>query len=207
MNRREFLSTAGASLVAPLAMQRATALGQTPAPSFPSPGGDGWVSLFNGRNLDGWYTFLGRSGKNNDPGYVRVEQGMIHFYGNDIKGNPEPGFLATTQESSDYHFRVEFKWGTTRYAPRALAKRDSGIYFHVTGPDRIWPTGPQLQIEETDLGDILALNGVRFTTAGRTVNAAGVESSVAESAEGERRQPWRPGSDEELGQERRFREA
>src|SRR5262245_38916234 len=33
----------------------------------PASGNDGWIQLFNGRNLDGWYTFFSKSGKNNDP--------------------------------------------------------------------------------------------------------------------------------------------
>jgi hypothetical protein len=35
--------------------------GQTP----PSAGSDGWVPLLNGKNFDGWYTFLPSTGKNN----------------------------------------------------------------------------------------------------------------------------------------------
>jgi hypothetical protein len=41
---------------------------------------DGWVPLFNGRSLDGWYTFLPSTGKNSDPkGVFKVEDGMIHI--------------------------------------------------------------------------------------------------------------------------------
>ena len=31
------------------------------AASMPAEASDGWVSLFNGRNLDGWYTMLQQS--------------------------------------------------------------------------------------------------------------------------------------------------
>jgi len=52
------------------------ALAQTTAPSSqPSR----WTPLFNGKNLDGFYTFLPAPGKNKDPeGYFKVENGMIH---------------------------------------------------------------------------------------------------------------------------------
>jgi hypothetical protein len=40
-----------------------------------------WVPLFNGRNLDGWYTFLQKHGKNQDPDHViAIEDGAIHLY-------------------------------------------------------------------------------------------------------------------------------
>ena len=170
MNRRHFLkATSAAAFAAPLALKN-QALGQgtggNPAAAFPPAAKDGWSPLFNGKNLDGWYTFLVRSGKNHDPtGYVRVENGMLHFLGNTVTGDAEGGYLATNAEYSNYHLRVDFKWGTARYAPRAMVKRDSGVYTHLTGPDRVWPTGMQLQVEETDVGDCLAVNGCRFTTA------------------------------------------
>jgi Domain of Unknown Function (DUF1080) len=40
-----------------------------------------WARLFNGRNLDGWYTFLQKHGKNSDPDRViTIEDGAIHLY-------------------------------------------------------------------------------------------------------------------------------
>ncbi|MGH9549154.1 MAG: hypothetical protein ACRD3W_07265, partial [Terriglobales bacterium] len=55
--------------------------------SFPSasaasgekPESEGWVPLFNGKNLEGWYSYLDSSGRNKDPkGAFKVENGMIH---------------------------------------------------------------------------------------------------------------------------------
>ena len=41
---------------------------------------EGWVPLMNGRNFDGWYTFLPSTGKNNDPKKVfKMEDGMVHI--------------------------------------------------------------------------------------------------------------------------------
>ena len=31
---------------------------------------DGWIPLFNGKNFDGWYTYVQSTGKNNDPTHV-----------------------------------------------------------------------------------------------------------------------------------------
>lgn len=33
---------------------------------------DGWISLFNGRNLDGWYSFLLTAGKSNDAKHIKL---------------------------------------------------------------------------------------------------------------------------------------
>lgn len=36
------------------------------------------IQLFNGKNLDGWYTFLKKEGRNNDPNKVfTVKNGLI----------------------------------------------------------------------------------------------------------------------------------
>src|ERR1700727_1175093 len=49
-------------------------------PGEAKPEDEGWISLFNGKDFDGWYTYLGASGKNKDPkGVFKVENGMIHI--------------------------------------------------------------------------------------------------------------------------------
>ena len=43
---------------------------------------DKTIKLFNGNNLDGWYTFLQNRGRNNDPKHVfTVRDGMIRISG------------------------------------------------------------------------------------------------------------------------------
>lgn len=68
-----------------------------------------WVPLFNGKNLDGWYSFLRKSGKNNDPTKaIRVEEGMLHILGNGVTTEEaEPGYLSSEQEFGDCRIRVE----------------------------------------------------------------------------------------------------
>ncbi|MEX0884402.1 MAG: family 16 glycoside hydrolase, partial [Cyclobacteriaceae bacterium] len=59
--------------------------------------------LFNGQNLDGWYTFLKERGKNNDPKNVfTVKNGIIHISGE------EWGCITTEEEFEDYKLVVEF---------------------------------------------------------------------------------------------------
>jgi hypothetical protein len=73
----------------------------------------------------------------------------------------ETGYLATHQEFENVHIRVEYKWGVKRFPPQTLAKRDNGILYGVVGPDILWPTCVECQIEEDDLGDAYLVNGVR----------------------------------------------
>jgi len=122
---------------------------------------DGWIPLFNGKNLDGWYTYLGSTGKNNDPkGVFKVEKGMIHILDLPVTDEPQDaGYLATNQEYSDVLIHVEYRWGSKRFrdkdAPLAPGgKRDSGVLYLMVGPDRIFPASLECQIEETDTGDL-----------------------------------------------------
>ncbi len=68
-----------------------------PAASAEKPESEGWVPLFNGKNLDGWYSYLDSSGKNKDPnGVFKVENGMIHILDVPMSGGKsDNGYLAT----------------------------------------------------------------------------------------------------------------
>jgi len=121
---------------------------------------DAWTPLFNGKNLDGWYTFLETSGKNNDPnGVFKVETGAIHIL--DVPaGKGENGYLASTQEFSNVRIHAEYKWGVKRVAE---GKRDSGLLYLAVGPDRVFPRCLELQIQETDTGDLWIVDGAAVT--------------------------------------------
>lgn len=62
------------------------------------------INLFNGHNLDGWYTFL--QGRENDPKNVfMVIDGMLRISGE------EWGCITTNAEYSNFKITVESKWG------------------------------------------------------------------------------------------------
>lgn len=125
----------------------------------------GWESLFNGTDLTGWYSYLPSQGVNRDPeGVFRVENGTLHVLGVENKGTREFGYLATQKSYSDYQLRLEFRWGERRFAPREFDKRDSGVVYHVTGRDEVWPQGVEYQIQEGDTGDFWLLGGTTLTT-------------------------------------------
>ena len=164
MNRRAFLGSGASAIFAPFTLGgESRAQQQAPATKFPNPGSDGWISIFNGRNLDGWYVYLQKSGKSNDPlGMVRVDNGMIHILGNHVPdGAAETGFLSTTAEYANYRFRGEYKWGVARHRPRTEYKRDNGLLIHVVGEDRVFPMCMEYQVQEGDTGDIIPIGGIR----------------------------------------------
>ena len=127
---------------------------------------DEWTPIFNGRDLKGWYTFLPSTGRNNDPkGVFKVHENMIHILDIPVTGEREEfGYIATEKEYSDYHIRFEYKWGQKRFAPRAEAKRDSGILYHFVGPDKVWPRSVECPVQETDTGDFYMVGDTAVTT-------------------------------------------
>jgi hypothetical protein len=121
------------------------------------PDGDGWITLFNGKDFDGWYTYLQADGKNKDPqGVFKVENGTVHI--EDPAENN--GYLATTRDFSNVRIHVEYKWGAKRHSE---GKRNSGLLYLAVGADRIYPTSIECQIEETDVGDMWLVNGTAAT--------------------------------------------
>jgi Domain of Unknown Function (DUF1080) len=123
---------------------------------------DGWVPLFNGKDFSGWYTYLDSSGKNKDPkGVFKVENGMIHILDVPMSnGKSDNGYLATNQDFSNVRIHAEYKWGVKRTSE---GKRNSGLLYLAVGPDAIYPTSLECQIEETDVGDLWIVNGAAVT--------------------------------------------
>jgi hypothetical protein len=137
------------------------------AASEGKPEDEGWVPLFNGNNLSGWYTYLDSSGKNKDPkGVFKVENGMIHILdvpmsdGKTSDRKSDNGYLATNQDFSNVRIHAEYKWGIKRASE---GKRNSGLLYLAVGPDAIYPTSLECQIEETDVGDLWIVNGASAT--------------------------------------------
>jgi uncharacterized protein len=139
----------------------------------------GFVNLFNGQNLDGWYTYTPSQGKNNDTeGVFKPGNGELKILDVPVTAaNRDFGYIATNAEYSNYHLKFEYKWGTKKFPPRANDKRDSGLLYHMTGGDKVWPTSVESQVQEGDTGDYFLLGGPNFdteTTAdGSTYQAGG----------------------------------
>jgi hypothetical protein len=139
----------------------------------PGAGGGGktekWASLFNGKDLEGWDTWLGRPfggkevvGLNKDPSkvYTVVEadgKPAIRISGEIF------GALTSKQEYENYHLKLEFKWGQKKWPPREKAVRDSGLLYHCVGPHgaagTFWMRSQECQIQENDCGDYYSVAG------------------------------------------------
>ena len=116
------------------------------------------IRLFNGKNLDGLYTYL-KDAKYEDPRQVfTVRDGLLVISGDGYGG------VTTRQPYQDYHLVCEFKWGQRTWGNRKERTRDSGILVHCNGPDgsysNIWPTSIESQIIEGGMGDLLVVGGV-----------------------------------------------
>jgi hypothetical protein len=130
------------------------------------------ISLFNSENLEGWYTYLEKHGKNNDPDKVfSVHNGVLHISGKEF------GYLCTSKSYSDFRLTVEFKWGEAKHPPRDTTKRDSGILYHFedNNKDTIWPKSIECQIEEGDCGDFWLVGGTQLSTRNHWENEWGMK--------------------------------
>ncbi|MDG1278306.1 MAG: DUF1080 domain-containing protein [Algoriphagus sp.] len=114
------------------------------------------VILFNGRNLDGWYTFVQNRVRDIDPKNVfTVQNGMIRISGE------EWGGITSNEEYENYRLIVEFKLGGKTFAPRLENARDSGILLHSIGEDGasdgIWMHSIECQLIEGGTGDFIVV--------------------------------------------------
>jgi hypothetical protein len=114
------------------------------------------IPLFNGRNLEGWYTYIQERGRNIDPkGVFTVKDGMIRISGE------EWGCITTLKQYENYHLLIEFKWGERTFNPRAENARDSGILLHSQGEDGAtsgsWMYSIECQVIEGGTGDFIVV--------------------------------------------------
>jgi hypothetical protein len=114
------------------------------------------TKLFNGQNLEGWYTFLKNRGRDNDPkGVFTVKDGMIRISGE------EWGCITTLAEYENFKLVTEFKWGELTFEPRLENARDCGILLHSQGKDGgsdgTWMNSIECQIIEGGTGDFIVV--------------------------------------------------
>lgn len=145
--------TLGAMMVGVVLFSPFAAIGAAPEAT------DTWTPLLRGDSFDRWNVVIRSQEANADPDRVfSVNDGVVHAYQDAPNGATMPfGAIITKREYSQFHLRLEYKWGTKKFAPRANSPRDAGIIYHVVGPDRVWPQGVECQIQEGDVGDIFAV--------------------------------------------------
>ncbi|HUQ66256.1 MAG TPA: DUF1080 domain-containing protein [Flavitalea sp.] len=114
------------------------------------------IHLFNGKNLDGWYTFIKDRGRDKDPKSVfTVKDGMLSISGE------EWGCITTDKEFENYKLVAEYKWGNKTYGTRANRTRDNGFLLHSIGEDGgydgTWMRSIEINIIEGGTGDLLVV--------------------------------------------------
>ena len=113
--------------------------------SLLAAGCSGSISLFNGKNLDGWVCVLPED--TTGPVFT-AEDGVIS-----VSGTPK-GYLRTEKKYGDYCLGVEWRWkgkGT-----------NSGIFNRIQDPDKVWPEAVECQLKAGRAGDVVGLGGIRI---------------------------------------------
>ena len=151
---------------------------------------EAWRPLFNGHTLEGWDMFLAAPdppwdvpglkrdangkylepiGKNRDPLHVFVVEEVdgapaIHISGQGF------GVITTKERFTNFHLRLQVKWGERKWGYKLNAPRDSGLLYFVHGEPGFdhatWPRSVEFQIQEHDIGDLFAL-GTQITADAR----------------------------------------
>jgi hypothetical protein len=107
---------------------------------------EGWVPLFNGKDLSGFTPAPGKEAM------FAVDslagEPAIHVYPTQAdQSNQDQATLRTNESYSSYVFHEEYKWGTKRFSDRKQTDRDNGLCFHICNdPTQVWPESIEFQI-------------------------------------------------------------
>ena len=107
---------------------------------------DGWVPLFNGKNLDGFTPAPGQEGLFAVD--MAAGESAIHVYPTQAdQSNQAQATLRTNESYGSYVFHEEYKWGTKRFADRKDKDRDNGLCFHICNDvTQVWPESIEFQL-------------------------------------------------------------
>ncbi len=129
----------------------------------------------------------GKSAADEDVVFRLNEAGELHILGIPDTGQSEPfGYISTEDHYRNYHLTLEYKWGPEKFSPRNNQKRDSGLLYHAVGPDVVWTTDVETQIQEGDTGDFFFL-GENPNAAPGSLGSS--EGTVTVNAAGDRYEP------------------
>ena len=112
---------------------------------------EGFVPLFNGKDLQGWTSARSTGEGDWGPFSVNEEEKAIHVYaGQEPNSEQKTDCLNTDKEYSHFVLKLEYKWLENRFAPRTDWDRDAGLLFHVHGDlTKVWPFCLEMQIGES----------------------------------------------------------
>ena len=122
--------------------------------------GEGWTSLFNGKDLTGWKFCIGEEGVDND-GTFTVEDGILI-----CSGKPS-GYMYTEKSYADYTLQFEFAFEKpTGLKNDSEFRGNSGCLIHIGEKSAlgVWPRSIEVQGANRQMGLILPIpRNVRCT--------------------------------------------
>jgi hypothetical protein len=162
--RRKFRQASAMALILFLSGCATTPV--TSAPSYlDDPAADikeGFVQLYNGRNLDGWHIHM----RGTDPDlpakvFVPAADGIIHVMKDipdraavdaPLEGWVSHGVLITNRDDlKRYIVKFQYKWGKKIMNNFNDWQYDAGAFYHVQSEKKIWPTSIEYQVRYNHL--------------------------------------------------------
>ena len=136
---------------------------------------DGFVDIFNGKNLDGWYLKIRSGDEDMAKKVFAIEDGMIHVFNADFPKeyklntgeNDTHGLIYSKKKYSKYILKFEYKWGDRIANNFKQWQYDAGVYYHVVD-DAVWPLGIEYQIrydhttKRNHTGDLIRPKGAGY---------------------------------------------
>jgi len=120
-------------------------------PAFCQQQEEGFVPLFNGKDLQGWTSARSTGEGDWGPFSVNEQEKAIHVYaGKEANSKQKSDCLNSNKDYSHYVLKLEYKWLENRFEPRPDWDRDAGLCFHVHGKlTKVWPWCLEMQIGES----------------------------------------------------------
>lgn len=162
-----------------------------------------WKPLFNGRDLSNWDKYLATP-KGAEPLVANVDpkgvftvtnlagENVIHVSGEQY------GAITTQEQFTNFHFRVQFKWGLARWGGRTKVGRDSGILYCGIGqpnPRTGWLTSVENNVMEKGVGQWWSVNGAIIDCEGEWITAENeLYVPYKREGKGEKNIVWRQGA-------------
>jgi hypothetical protein len=118
-----------------------TVLAQAASAQKNAADSEGFVALFNGKDMTGWKVVPEKAAD-----AFSVKEGVIV-----VKGQPD-GYFHSDKSYKNYILRYDWKF---------IKDGNSGLLVHITGGHKVWPKSVEVQGFQKDHGNIFAIGGAK----------------------------------------------
>jgi hypothetical protein len=112
---------------------------------------EGFTSLFNGKDLTGWKTYL-KDEKAEPAKTWTIKDGVIHCTGQPF------GYFYTEKSYKNYVIRYDWRYPKEQPEKTTL---NSGLLFHIQEPHKVWPKCLEAQGAWANHGKIYFVSGAK----------------------------------------------